>query len=184
MIAEWQRTVEQIILATPVAGARVVAITSPRPGAGVSSLCRVAAKVAARAGRHVLVLDLSQPAKDHRGDVLLGSAEPMSDGFDIVTADTASKQAGLFNNADWIRQVLRDELTSYSTVFVDLPPLLGPANGRLNPLAAAVASDAVLLVSVAGLCAPSDVERASELLVAAGAPLIGAVLNDGPRKAR
>jgi Mrp family chromosome partitioning ATPase len=181
MIQEWQRPVEQIVLAAPVAGARVLAVVAPGSGAGVSSFCRAAAAVFAKAGGRVLVVDFSRPAGPAGDGGLIGAAQATGEGYDLATADAGHEKAGLFNNSDWLRRTLADDQAGYTTVLLDLPPLLEGGAGRMNPLAAAAAADAVLLVCAAGASAPATVERASDLLASAGAPLVGAVFNDGPQ---
>lgn len=98
--------------------------------------------------------------------------------YDELTATPDKSTKLLFNNVDLIRTVLHSELAAYEAVFVDLPPLLGDADDRLNPLAAAAACDALLLVCVSGEIEAAELSGSMTVLQRAGVSVTGLVLND------
>jgi Mrp family chromosome partitioning ATPase len=188
MIDQWLRPVERIVLSGPVAGARVVGVVAPGPGSGVSTFCLAAAEVIARAGHRVLVADLARRFEGSaRGDGPLWTGfEADPTGFDVCAAVVTPQAAYRFNNGGWLRDVFMEDFAAYDTVIVDLPPVVQLGKGRINPLAAAGACDAVLLLCAKGASSPDEVANAAEALRSSRARLVGGILNDRqpPRRRR
>lgn len=179
MIEEWQRQLETILLSGPVAGARVIGFVAPDAGAGVSTIAATAAEIAARSGGRTLLLDLSQPYTALPADDPWTEREALSGGFDRRQARTDRDGALRFNNVGWLRGLLSADEASTDIVILDLPPVAA-ARDRLNPLAAAAACDAVILVCARGRSTPGSVESTAATLRSARVRLAGCILNHRP----
>jgi Mrp family chromosome partitioning ATPase len=177
---DWSGPVEQILLVLRQQGTRIVGITSPTAGAGVSTLSRKLASGAAQANYKILLLALNggSDAKTPLWRPAIGeAANPVQTaaGYHLVAADSSEGQRQLFNNVDNLRRGLHD-FKDFEFVFLDLPPILGDA--RVNPVAAATACDGIVLVCLANRVTANEVTSAEAILKSAGARTIGAVLND------
>ena len=188
MIADWLRPIEQIFLAVRGADARVIGITSPHLGSGVSTLARTLAENYACAGIRTLLIDLTVPlseATSHPTNWVPpgqpGPLEPIkrpTAGYDRLTCHATRETRFLYNNSELLRQSLDKELDQYAAVILDLPPLLTKKSDLLNGLAIAAACDAVCMVCITGGITYNELTTASEMLKTARVPLLGVVLND------
>ena len=186
MLQSWVRPVEQIVLPALESRIRVLGFTAPSAGAGVSTLAAAAAETLARSGIKVLLLDLTRPATDDSsptgwipGD---GGARELvtraAAGYDVLTAEPHADSRFLFNNSMRLRQTLAGDLASYATIIIDLPPLLATDAHSINPVAAALLCDSVMLVCANGRTSRAGVRAAVQLAKTSGVKLAGTVFND------
>lgn len=165
---------------------RVIGITSPDRGAGVSSLCRMVAESFAQSGAKTLLVDLSQQtdtAINARPAWMPGGGatdfiqrDPR--GYEIIASPPTTATRPLFNNVETLRRAFVDELSMYRTVVVDLPAIMEDVSGQINPVAVSRACDAVILVCVAGRTRRDRIAATVSTLAMAGVQLGGTVLND------
>ena len=186
MINDWSRTAEQIMLSTIESKIRVLAITSPFSGAGVSTVAHGLAAAFAKSGRKTLLVDLSEPV---RGDGRIGGwapGEPVpadairvgDDGVPVLTVLPSAATRALFSNVYLLTKSFQRDLASFSNIILDLPPVDNSASEGLNPVAAARAADAVFLVGLTGLTYRTEMAEASQKLRQVGANVTGVILND------
>jgi polysaccharide biosynthesis transport protein len=186
MIDDWSRTAEQIMLSTSESKIRVLAITSALPAAGVSTVASGVAEAFARSGRKTLLLDLTSQidGRGPQGAWVPGEPVPqesiklLADGLAHLTVVATTGTRALFSNVELLQKVFQRDLAGYSTIIVDLPAVLDDDNERLNPIAAARAADAVVLVGLTGLTNRAELADATQKLRQVGANLTGMVLND------
>jgi Mrp family chromosome partitioning ATPase len=178
MIDEWLRPVEQVMLSSPIRGARTIGFVAPSPGAGVSTLCRMAAELTGRSGSRTLLVDLSAPLDTEHAEAPWSDTTTTVSGFDVVRSIGGRTTALRFNRSDWFRDVLIRHFAGHDKIIVDLPPLLAAERDHINPAAAAAACDVVVLLAPRGSLSPAEVEDAADLLRSAGANIAGTVLND------
>lgn len=182
----WLRPVEQIVLPALESKLRVLGFASPTPGAGVTTLCQAAAETLKRSGTKVLLIDLSQklvqsapakvwsPGEDSAADFVAKSPA----GYDVLPGIVTPDTRFLFNNTKRLRRALTEELASYDAIIVDLPPLVQPHADGVNPIAAALVCDQVLVVCAHDQTSRSASRSATELARAAGVKLAGVVWNN------
>ena len=189
MRQSWIRPIELVVLPALDGKIRVLGFTSPGHGAGVTSVARAAAETIARSGVRTLLLDLTTAAN---GSALASecagwipgahnvpaSAQPHAAGYDILVAQPSAETRFLFNDAKRLRQALAAELRGYAVVVVDLPPLLDTGADIINPVAAALACDRVLMVYAKGLTKRVDMTAAGDLAQASGIKLEGLIFNE------
>lgn len=165
---------------------RLLGVTAPVSGSGVSTVARGVAEAFARSGHKTLLLDLSTDIRtDSRAPAWVPGGHSASaairaepSGLATLTADTTTATRALFNNVEFLQQMLDAELASYSAIVLDLPAVREDEDKRLNPLAAARVADAVLLVCLTGQIDRGQLSDAVETLKMAGANTAGVVLND------
>jgi Mrp family chromosome partitioning ATPase len=184
MHASWQNSAEQIMLAAIDNKARVVGIVSPDRQAGVSTLCRQLAEAYAASGARTLLIDLAErsPARGapkwRPGFDAAMATTATGHGFDLLVAQFTSESRALFSNVTTFRGLLDDNLASYEAIVIDLPALGGSDHDSINPVAAARACDAVLLLCLTGKVTQDQLMAAVREMQGAGVPLAGTVLND------
>ncbi len=186
MIDDWSRTAEQIMLSIVESKARVLAVTSAIPAAGVSTVASGLAAAFARSGRKALLIDLTSPV-DAAATVdtwvpgePLGAEAVRAIGENLarlVVVPTPANRA-LFSNVELFQKAFQRDLVSYTHIVLDLPAVLETDTARLNPSAAARAADAVILVGLTGLTSRSELAEATQALRQVGANVAGLVLND------
>jgi capsular exopolysaccharide synthesis family protein len=170
---------------------RVIAITSPTPGEGKTTVAANLAASLAESGRRTLIVDadLRRPRlhevfgvsnSNGLADLLVGAyADPLdftvavSEGLWFLPAGVAAFGGpGLLHEAATLGllQSLRRE---FDSLILDGPPALAVSDARtLSSLA-----DGTILVVRAGVTDPEDAIDAKALLEADGAHLLGVVLN-------
>ena len=144
MIDDWSRTAEQLMLATIESKIRVLAVTSPISGAGVTTVARGLAATFARAGRTTLLIDLSGSVRggDQQG-WCPGEAVPADaittdeNGLAVMTVVPSEASRALFGNVALLTQAFQTDLAAYASIILDLPAIDDNARGSLNPVAAA-----------------------------------------------
>jgi polysaccharide biosynthesis transport protein len=196
-LTEAFRTLRTNLLFSPVPGGlRRIAVTSPAPQDGKSTVCSNLAVSFAQQGLRVLVIDcdLRRPTL-HRvfgiasqpglTQLLVGETSyevaiqrTALDGLCILPAgrcpDTPAEMLGSRAMHDVLDRSSRD----FDIVLLDTPPVLAATDAAI--LGTRV--DGVLLVVRAGRTNRADGRNAVRQLAAVGAPVIGAVLNDPDRK--
>ena len=189
MLTSWIRPVEKIVLPALENRIRILGFTAPKSGAGVSTLCRAAAETLARSGAKVLLLDLTTTAgcaADERnakgwvpGESGMGElVTHHADGYDVLVARPQQTTRFLFNNSRRMRLTMAEELSGYAAIVVDLPPLLDADAGLINPVAAALLCDTVLLVCAKGQSSREDIRAAVDQAKLAGVKLSGTIFNE------
>ncbi len=181
----WLRPVEQLVLPALESRIRILGFTGPEAGTGVSTLCRAAAEVLARSGARVLLLDLSPAAASGHDPMAwtpgrngaMSAVAPDPAGFDVLRAGITPDSRFLFNNARSLRSTLSEELSRYSAIVVDLPPLLDARPESINPIACALVCDDVVLVCANDVTSRTSATKASQAARSAGIKLSGAVWN-------
>lgn len=183
MIQSWLQSVEQLMLSAIDNKARVVGIVSPEAHSGAATICRMLATCHASAGSKALLVDLTtdvtagMPAWTP-GPEAAGAVEAHPDGYATLTARASPVTRSLFNKVDSLRLMFDDSLAAYDAIVVDLPPLLDTPRDKINPLAAARACDAVIMVCLTDHLTQQRLEAATTMLSAAGVNLAGVVLDD------
>ncbi len=180
----WMRAVEQLVVPALENKVRVLGLTAPHIGAGVSSLASAAAESIARSGTRVLCVDFSQPVANVGGEWAPGDgtapsrieADPA--GFDRLTAVASAESRYTFNNGKRLRRTLFDELSEYTVIVVDLPALIETETDSINPLAVALACDQVLMVCARDRTTRPQITDAAHRARQAGVKLGGIVWND------
>lgn len=185
MIDDWSRTAEQLMLATIESKIRVVAVTSPISGAGVTTVARGLAATFARAGRATLLIDLSGTVHEGNqqgwrpGEPVPADAIKMGEnGLAVMTVVPSASSRALFGNVALLTQAFQTDLATYASIILDLPAIDDTARDTLNPVAAARAADAVFLVGLTGLTLRGEMTDASQKLRQVGANVTGVILND------
>jgi hypothetical protein len=186
VITEWLSAAEQIFVPATINGIRVLSFVGAEGGAGVTSLSRTAADALVKTGAHVLYADLASALPDNVSPLRAGKAAQHWRGptLDQTTGLTVTAPLGtsdtrfLFNNVAWLREEFNTTFRSYSNIIVDLPALSSDGLDFINPLAAAAACEATVLVCVRGRTSRRRVESSVALLNSARVNLIGTVLNE------
>ncbi|MEQ1696019.1 MAG: hypothetical protein ABL901_09300 [Hyphomicrobiaceae bacterium] len=186
MVECWTPMVERIVFATFKRGNRILAVTSPRPAAGVTSLCEQIARVTALTGSRTLLVDMTrqaegtvpesvwQPCKGNAGQSIVHDPQ----GFDRLTARFTPNERFAFGNTDRLRQSFAEDLASYEAVVVDARPVPTLETAYINGAAAAAACDATIVLCMAGRVARSELAECQDALANAQVNLLGVVLNE------
>jgi len=186
--APWQRAVERIVMMALESKIRVLGLASPQSASGVSMLARSIAEVSAHSGIATLLLDLSRRA----GDSVTGGWVPRPGrgpqlavrdlaGFEILFGDPAPGARFLFNNVAQLRLAMEQELAPYGLIVVDLAPIGIIPDDAINPLAAALACDGVVVVGTMGHVTRTALVQAMHLMRSSGVKLLGTVTRDASR---
>jgi len=183
------------IMRRPPTPPQVILVTGPGPGEGKSTAVANLAAAYAEVGKKVLVLscDLHRPTihslfgvPNSRG--LTDALRAESEGHAIIngqrwrTAMTnvrlipsgfVPEKPGELLASPLMRQVITEAREVADIVLIDTAPILAASDAtHLFPLV-----DAVLVVGRAGRTTAVAAQRASELLLRLGAPVVGAALN-------
>jgi capsular exopolysaccharide synthesis family protein len=183
------------IMRRPPTPPQVILVTGPGPGEGKSTAVANLAAAFAEVGKKVLVLscDLHRPTihslfgvPNSRG--LTDALRAESEGHAIIngqrwrTAMTnvrlipsgfVPEKPGELLASPLMRQVIAEAREVSDIVLIDTAPILAASDAtHLFPLV-----DAVLVVGRAGRTTAVAAQRASELLLRLGAPVVGAALN-------
>lgn len=158
----WTRPVEVLALSERLKDSRIIGVTSPVPGCGVTTLTRALAHARAASKKHTLAIDFSSPILANGnlaawnpivgGGGQIARRDPL--GFDVLKAGATKKSRALFNDPGLLQNVFESQLAHYDAIILDLPSLLPFNNEVINPCALALASQSIILV-----CGKSKVER-------------------------
>ena len=181
----------ELRLSPALASGNAVLVTSAAPGDGKTTVAACLSLTAAKAGRSVLLIDgdLRRATLTHdvgatgeAGLVELLIGEIESGAFRVDSLDGGvsflsggAKPPAVLAALDWpkARGAFRSMTERFGLVILDSPPVLAASDALLF----ARIVDAVILVVGAGDADLSQVKQAKEQLEAAGAPVVGAVLN-------
>jgi capsular exopolysaccharide synthesis family protein len=186
---------------TRAGGGKVIQVTSPDPGDGATTLATNLAVSVAQSGRKVLLVDADfrspRPDKAHGGSngvglssLLHGTAATAEavrpsavEGLSVLPSGPAPANPAELLASPRLRALLAEVAGAYDLVLVDTPPLLAVS----DPMVVAVEADEVLLTVRLARNGRPRAERAMEILEAAGARVLGVVVNGpegGPRGGR
>lgn len=173
-------------------GTRALAVASAVGGEGTTTLSRALAERAAASGKQTLLVDLNLEHPALHKHYALGRSDwspetaadsqailPSDiDGLSVLPAPNRVSEHWGFRDPATLRTALESWLDRFDRVVVDTSPLT--RRNRRNVPADTVcgACHATLLVVLAARTPESQLVEAQQLLDAAGAELIGAVLND------
>lgn len=188
MKTDWLGPVQRILIAARGADLRILGITSPHRGSGVSTLAKQVAENSSRSGIRTLLVDLTAPVSEPAS--FLPSWTPgqpgpqdaiktLTAGYEQLTCLPTTETQFLFNNTQLLRRTLDTELDQYEIVIVDLPALLVKQADLLSRLALAAICDAVCMVCVTGRETLDELTTVSDMLKTARIRLLSIVLNDG-----
>lgn len=186
MIAPHSLEVERIFHSTLGNGTRVVGLSSPCPGSGVTSLSVALATRCVLGGVSTLLIDMASPLMSEaqasdwtpsRGGV---GQEIQRDkiGFDRLPILPSLETMYQFRDPAALKEVFSDELTRYDAIILDLPPVPDSTHAAIPGTIGASSCDSVLLVTMTGRVSRQDMDNAIEALKASNANLAGIVLND------
>jgi Mrp family chromosome partitioning ATPase len=186
MMDDWSRTAEQMMLSIVESKARVLAVTSAIPAAGVSTVASGLAAAFARSGRKALLIDLTGTSDSAAPAVDWAPGEPLTADAIHLVAENLSRMSvlptpanrALFGNVEFFQKAFQRDLASYAHIILDLPAVLDTDTNRVSPVAAARAADAVVLVGLTGLTNRAELAEATQALRQVGANIAGVVLND------
>jgi Mrp family chromosome partitioning ATPase len=186
MMDKWVRPAEDVALALTTAGVRVVGVTAPVAGSGVSTLARMIARSLTQAKLRTLVLDLSGPVRaDANGSAWApgaGGAGQMTrrheSGFDLLVANPTPETRAIFNNSTLLKAALSEEFAQYAAVVIDLPAVLPDRDDVINPCGVALSCQALLLICPKWKVRRDEVKEAHARLASVGAQVTGVVFNN------
>ncbi len=181
-----------VLLSTAARPPRSLVFASAEPSEGKTTTCSNLAISLAQLGKRVLVIDsdMRRPAihkffhiQDSAGLVnyLTGDEEWRSlvqpsglDGLACLVCGPVPPNPSELLSSERMQTLIHEAVADYSFVFLDSPPLLNLADGRIL---STMAEGAVLVVK--GGATPRElVQRAQIYVSGVGARLIGVVLND------
>jgi Mrp family chromosome partitioning ATPase len=186
MMDDWSRAAEQMMLSILESKARVLAVTSAIPAAGVSTVASGLASAFARSGRKSLLIDLTGttanglPPVDWAPGEPIGTdaIHPVSENLSRLSVAPTPANRALFGNVEFFQKTFQRDLASYAHIILDLPAVLETDSDRVSPVAAARAADAVVIVGLTGLTNRAELAEATQALRQVGANVAGLVLND------
>jgi polysaccharide biosynthesis transport protein len=174
---------------TRTAGVKVIQVTSPDPGDGKTTVATNLAVSIAQSGRKVLLIDADfrSPRPDRADGVGLSAllhgtaaaAEAVRpsavEGLSVLPSGPAPANPAELLASPRLRAFFKEVAAAYDFVLVDTPPLLAVT----DPMVVAAEADEVLLTVRLARKSRARAERAKEILEAAGARVLGVVIN-GP----
>lgn len=181
------RAAEETTLALRQAKARTIAFAAPVPGSGVSAFAALTAGVLARSGQPTLLIDISRTAQDPageeawipgQGEAKIRAARAQAD-FAQLTVRAGPEVQFLFDNVEWFRNMLDNDLSSYEYIVLDLAPLFDRPMDTVNPFAAAAACDALVLVCRRGGITKARLTNAVDMARKTGCRPFGIVMIQG-----
>ena len=196
-VAEAYRTIRTaVFFGAPRGKAKTIAVTSPAPGDGKSTLVSNLAIAMGQAGQKTLVIDgdFRKPMQhkifeldDKKGlsCVLAGTHTldaaiqpgPVKD-LDVLPRGPDVPNPSELLNSDAFAEMLRDLSNRYDRIIIDSPPVGPVADSQIL----AALCDTVLLVLRAQTSTRRHSQQARDGLLSVGAHILGAVVNDVPRK--
>lgn len=184
-------TLANLRFATPAGAPHVLSVTSTRPSEGKSTTAMALAKLCARQGERVILIDADMRKPSVHKRLGLNNAEGFSnllaglDDIDSVTqrTDLAPNVAvissgptppnpGELLSDQRLHQVLDRFRAQYDRVIVDNPPVLGLADAPLL----ANASDGTLFVVEMGKSQVGEARRALDRLLSMQANVVGVIM--------
>ena len=197
VVAEAYRTIRTaVFFGAPKDEAKTILVTSPTPSDGKTTLASNLAIAMAQAGQKTLIVDgdFRRPMQhnifevdDKKGlsSVLVGKHTleeafqpgPVR-GLDILSCGQEVPNPSELLNSDAFATILKNLSQRYDRVIVDSPPVGSVADSQIL----AANCDVTLLVLRAGKSTRRHSQQARDSLLSVGAHILGAVVNDVPRK--
>lgn len=186
---EWASSAEQIAISQIIKGTRLVGFVSPTADSSTSLLARMVAEAMARAGLKILLADLNTTQDVVRNCAAVAVSDPWQPIrgdtarlIDTLSANVTAETKPTFNNNGWLANFFAEQLRTYSTVVLDLPPLIDEQKNRLSPLAAASVCQAVVLTCATGSVTRPQLATSLQLLDSVNVNVIGLVVEEDPDK--
>ena len=186
---EWASSAEQIAISQIIKGTRLLGFVSPTADSGTSLLARMVAEAMGRADVKILLTNLNTTQNVIRDSAAVTVSEPWQPIrgdtnrlIDVLTANVTAETRPIFNNNGWLASFFAEQLRTYSTIILDLPPLLDEHKDRLSPLAAASVCQAVILTCPTGRVTRPQLATSLQLLDSADANVIGLVVEEDQDK--
>jgi Mrp family chromosome partitioning ATPase len=186
---EWASSAEQIAISQIIKGTRLLGFVSPTADSGTSLLARMVAEAMGRADVKTLLANLNTTQNVIRDGAAVAVSEPWQPItgdtnrlIDVLTANVTAETRPIFNNNGWLASFFAEQLRTYSTIILDLPPLLDEQKNRLSPLAAASVCQAVILTCPTGSVTRPQLATSLQLLDSADANVIGLVVEEDQDK--
>ena len=198
IVAEAYRTIRTaVFFGVPKGKAKTILITSPDAGDGKTTLVSNLAIAMAQAGQKTLLLDadLRKPMQHNifefengkgLSSVLAGTitldeaiqAGPV-EGLDVLSCGPEVPNPSEILNSDAFTEILKGEITKrYDRIIVDSPPVGPVADSQIL----SAGCDITLLVLRAEKSTRKHSQQACDVLQSVGGHLLGAVVNDVPRR--
>ncbi len=195
--AEAYRTIRTaVFFGVPKEEAKTIIVTSPAPGDGKSTLASNLALAMAQAGQKTLILDadfrkpmqhnIFQTDKDKGlSNVLAGSLNiteaiqpgPVK-GLDVLACGREVPNPSEILNSPIFAKLLKSFTEQYDRIIIDSPPVGPVADSQIL----AATCDVTLLVLRAEKSTRKQSQHARDALLSVGGRLLGAIVNDVPRK--
>lgn len=182
----WAKPIEQVAFTALENKTRVIGLTGATHTDRVSELAVALAGTLASSGSRTVLIDLSQPVQDGSappqwvpGDGGIGqSIRPTASGFDLLLAAPTPETRLLFSNAELYRRAFGDELHNYSSIVLEMPPVVDGVMATINPVGPALACDQVIMMCTTSRSTRDELKAAVQPLRSAGVKLSGVVMDD------
>jgi hypothetical protein len=189
---EWASSAEQIAISQIIKGTRLIGFLSPTAASSTSLFARMVAEAMGRAGLKILLANLNanqEVIRDETSPVAVSEPwRPISGEndrlLDILSANVTAETKALFNNNGWLGSFFAEQLRTYSTVILDLPPLIHEQKNKLSPLAAASVCQAIVLMCPLGSVTRPQLASSLQLLQSAEVNVIGLVVEEDREPSR
>ena len=188
---EWASSAEQIAVSQIIKGTRLIGFVSPTAASSTSLFARMVAEAMGRAGLRILLANLNATEEVIHDTSPVPVSEPWrpisDDGnrlLDVLSANVTAETKPLFNNNGWLGSFFAEQLRAYSTVILDLPPLIHEQKNKLSPLAAASICQAVVLMCPIGSITRPQLASSLQLLQSAEVNVIGLIVEEDREQTR
>ncbi|MGB0683894.1 MAG: hypothetical protein ACPGOV_14370 [Magnetovibrionaceae bacterium] len=183
--------VEAISSATFGTGQRSVALLTPKPRGGSSTLAYALARRVAESGKRTLLveLNLAQPALGARlalprfdwtadDETIAEKAVALgTSGVHLLTAPLSAEHVS-FREPGLIKAFITALEQAFDAVIIDCSPLLSKNRGNVPPALVARACSSAVLVVPSGGVSEGEMLEAAGICADAGVAITGAVFND------
>ena len=196
-VAESYRTIRTAVyFGTNGTACKTLLITSPEPGDGKTTSASNLAIAIAQTGRSVLLLDADfrKPTQHKNLDIkdavglssVLAGREPLEraiqrtgvEGLDILPCGPIPANPSEILNSREFGELIDTLATRYDHIIFDSPPVNAVTDARIL----GAVCDATILVLRADKSTRKAGEHARNALLSVGARLLGAIVNDAPRR--
>ena len=188
---EWASSAEQIAISQIIKGTRLIGFVSPTDATNTSLLARMVAEAMGRAGLKILLTNLNATQEVIHDTAAIAVSEPWrpisgeaNRLLDVLSANVTTETKHMFNNNGWLGSFFAEQLRTYSTVILDLPPLMQEQQNKLSPLAAASVCQAVVLMCPIGSVTRPQLANSMQLLQSAEVNVIGLVVEEDREQSR
>lgn len=172
---------EQVALTIQTLGLRKVAFGSADTDSGSAETARQVANVAGRAGRKVVVIDLSGTTIGPTwlpGESAMPEQDPAGGSFHCVSAPSTLEARAAYNDQLRVSAAIDRQFADYDLVILSLAGLGEVSGDRINAVAAGAAADGIVVVCPTNMTMQSQMQDAMELVEAAGGKVVGCIMDD------